>query len=318
MTLNELVEQYIEYREVVERRAVDTVSKDAWLYRSRLLPALGHETNVETIKPADITRFFRDKLRKANGDEYAPASIEGYIPAVRQLFRYAVDCGVIATSPGEHLKQRPPMLQYSNRIANETALLTVLASLDDYIVAKAGIHWARRDAFVVSFSADSAARRGEIHKLRVSALKLALEKGQMTNNGKIYHVASNGKTGPVDLRFGEQTACYLTGYLAVRPLTKTDYVLVNEKGGHIGRKTIHDIFGRVCDFAGVDSPFQAHGVRHRNLTDMMRNGADPKVAAQYANHKSEMVTLAIYRHIAETETDENAAALIARRGVNLA
>lgn len=306
MKLQELIDLYLVHREIAQI-SEHTLAKDAW-HLQRLIDYLG-DTAVVDVDALTISRFMRE-VRQLNGDPYAESTVNGFVHPLRQLFDFAIELGVLAENPAGHLKSKQ-MKQKAERIASRQYVDFILSRLESYIVERHHHYSAIRDAFVFSFSADSAARRGEIHMLRVSAMERAIRTPTPSEFGLVYHVSSTGKTGDVNLIFGDRTLDYYQRLIRKRPSSSSDMLILNRSGRHVTLATMSETFRRLSRFCEVPT-VQAHNIRHLNITEMIVAGVDAKTVAKYANHASEIVTLMIYRHLMTGEVDNAAARLIYR------
>lgn len=246
---------------------------------------------------------------------YAEASVAGLVQAAKALFGFWARAGICAEPLGDHLRPR----SFRSRTV-KAAPGEVVARLGEAVP-----HFVRqreehprdvRDGLIVMLSLQSGARLSGIANLRRSDMLAALRRPYGTGSGRLaYHVPTRSKGRQVALIFYSETAELFELWERVRPRfpREADRVCVSLKSGEALRSSsVSNAFNRLCAFAGVPV-VRSHAIRHRNVTDILRAGADPKVAAVYAGHSSEAVTMAHYRHVVGGEVEDAMARVLARR-----
>lgn len=309
MFLNDAVSRFLAELEVAGTSRAHR-QKTEWSL-GRLTAVFG-DVDLDRIDRLKLARFMRE-LHRQDGEPYSEATMAGVTQAVKALFAYCQAQGLLAENVADRLKRKKYRARQS-RVVPPAHLQAVIDALPAYAGRRGGHAADVRDALVVSISVDSGARLGEICALRASQMERAIERPYQTRAGLVaYHVASRGKTGEVMLRFFAASADLCQRWLQLRPPTQSDRLFISLTDGRpLVKDTVSKAFDKLCKFAEVPI-FRCHAVRHRNITDLMRAGADPKAAAAYANHSDESVTLAVYRHLIDGDVDDAAAALVARR-----
>ena len=306
--LNEAVNIFLTQMEL-EQASCSHIEKTGW-HLSRLV-AVFDDTAVQELTRLDVVRFMRD-LRKIDGEPYSEASQAGFVQALKSFFGFARRWGWQEENIADTLKRKSYSTKRDKAVPADH-LQRVLDSIELYIGRRNHHPADVRTALIISFSADSGARLGEIHSLLLSKVKRSLQRPLQTADGVVYRVESRGKSGEVILRFYSATADLFQEWMRLRPPATTDKLFVSLKDGQpLIKDTVSRAFDVLCKFAEVPI-FRAHAVRHRNITDIMRAGGDPKMAAAYANHADESVTIRVYRHLIENEVDDAMAAMVARR-----
>ena len=80
----------------------------------------------------------------------------------------------------------------------------------------------------------------------------------------------------------------------------SDYVFINNLGGHITRQGFFKILKKVCDENGIDKSVSPHTLRHSFATHLLNNGADLRVIQELLGH-SNLTTTQIYSHISNNK-----------------
>lgn len=302
MQLNTAVSLWMDHLEV---RQLATASLDGARWALERLCADYGDDDVDSIDAVTLVRWLRE-LRRLDGQPYAVATISSITSQIKMFWRWASDEGLAVKNVASKLKRRK--YPASSRVAPWKDLQTLLASLP--ALASRGPTWLR-DALAVRLVADSSARLGEIYNLRRLALLQSLHEPHITAGIKIYMVRSTGKTGPVVLRFTDQTANYARLWLDA--VAGAEYVFSNpDSGARYSYATVKRAFKRLGRAAGVEE-FGPHAIRHLNITRLLREKHDPKLVATVANHSGPRVTLDVYRHVATQEVDAVVASLALQR-----
>lgn len=199
-----------------------------------------------------------------------------------------------------------------SRAANLADFEAVVQALPSFAAHRGW--WPRdvRDAALVSVIVDSARRRGEVLNLRRAALVEALARADVLANGRlVYHAVSEGKTGPVSIRFYEESADLLRRWLGHLP-AGSNWVFVSLRSGNRLRgDSLRIGLERICGYAGVPA-FGFHAIRKRVVTEVISTTGDAKIGQLLAGHRSIQTTQVYYNDVNETAVDLVAAALADR------
>lgn len=298
MNINQAINAYLFELELQEA-SVSHIRLTVWAL-SRFARHVGEDRLVSDLSQIDLVRFVRD-VRQVNGDKYSLSSLNDLVAILKSFAKWLLAEGLHDENVAIRLKRKVVKTKRS-RLADEDHLQRVIASFADYMAAHRRLN-GLRDVLIVSFSNDSGARRGEIHRLTVTAVNRALQHPRRYRDGTVvYHIDSAGKSGEVILRFFERTAGLFRQWLEVRPAAKTDMLFVNSKGQPIHVRTITASIERICRFAGVPV-FRTHAVRHRIITDVIKSGGSVNEAQNIANHASPRTTAENYLHLTNEDAD---------------
>jgi integrase len=274
--------------------------------------------SIESISKEELIEWSH-KLKRADGRAYADASKAGIHRAVKSLWKYAKDKGLVrGKSPAKKLPSHNYTSPRDKSIPTER-VGRLLASLPALVARHKGEREADyrrdvRDALIVSLILDSSVRRGEIPEIErleaERALKYPTEvkykAAGVARRGMVYTIQSRGKTGEVILVITESTAVLLREWLTLIP-PKTTYLFTSERTGRpIDPRSVNRAFEKACAFADIPT-YHPHSIRHRNITDLAQL-MDTKTASKVAGHKDEGVTLRHYVHTDRRQV--NAAALV--------
>lgn len=272
-------------------------------YRQKLTRLLGFlgDVDVATITAQDLrnyvaaqraqrTRYANTTARPEIAGGLATASIAGYVRAVKRLFRWLVDEGVLASNPAARLKTpaapRGEPKAYTRR------------DLRDLLRATAGDDpMQRRDRALLLVLADTGCRVGGLAGLRIADLDLDQQRARVTEKG--------GRSRWV--YFTSYTSQALRDWLAVHPDPAGGILWSNL--GTVGApgltvEGIRQVLKRLGQRAGVQGPVNPHAFRHGFAREYLLAGGDLASLADLLGHSSVEVTWRYYAIFAEDELAE--------------
>ena len=198
----------------------------------------------------------------------SPASIAGYIQAVKTFFAWCVRRCYLERSPADHLKK--PKLARGGRSA--PMVREDLARL----IEAAGVR--PRDLAVLLFLADSGCRVGEAVKLKLVDLDLGECEARV-----------NGKSGGRLVDFTARTAGAIEAWLEVRDVD-------GEAVFGMTANAVRLMLRRLGARAGVDGRVNPHSIRHLVGQAWLDDGANLELVRQKLGHKDIQVTAMFYSH----------------------
>lgn len=270
------------------------------------------DRDIGTITRAEIGEHFTEL--KQSG--LAEATLAGYTTVHKTFWRFCYRKEWAKKKLWKKLK-RYSFSASVPKAAHSHHLQKVTDCLAEFATHRGNNVRDLRDALTVSLSIDSGCRLGELHNLQCGRLKKALERGEVTADGRtVYHVTTTGKEGEVKIRFYAETADLLHRWLRLMPDwgdRSQGRLFINLfTGDPIKSKSLSRAFERVCRFAEVPT-FRSHAVRHRNITDIVDFTGDPKAAQVYANHADVTTTMKNYKEAGQRNADNAGAVLASRR-----
>lgn len=268
------------------RRTVDN-------YR-QLLAALVRflgDVEVEQVTIADLRRYIthlrtrpsrytdHPKMGEVPGG-LALASVASHVRAVKRLFNFLHEEGLISSNPAKRLKM-PKVPRGEPKAYDLDDFYRLLAATegDDPI--------SRRDRALLLFLADTGCRVGGLVGLRVQDLDLDRRLARLTEKG--------GKTRLVP--FSEPTRDALAAWLAVRPADKGDYLWTNlgTRGAPaLTVEGVRQVLLRLKRKAGVRGPVNPHAFRHGFAREYLLSGGDLSSLADLLGHADVHTTWAFY------------------------
>lgn len=268
---------------------------------------------LASITGPQLAAYFRE----LEDTGLARGTLAGHKSAHRAFWRWCINQSFVTADPSAVLCQnkdfRYSFLPVHHRAADEQSFRAVLSAIPAFIAHRDYNPRDVRDALAVSLAADSAARRGEIWKIRRKEMEKALRKPEtLRGGGKVYHLAEGGKTGQSNIRFFEQSAELARLWLRLSPATAVHVFVSTRSWKRLQRDYMNSAFKRLCAFAEVE-PFQWQSVRKRVVTDVIELTGNITTGQLLAGHTSEKTTLAYYNQVQQSSVDAAAGQLARRR-----
>lgn len=272
-------------------------------YRTNLAYLVDHlgDREIDTVMLADLRGYaaaLRARGERYTGHGYAPTkagalsafSVASYIRAVKRLFNWLFDEGLLDANPAARLKNPVP-----SRRAPKAASMDDLRSI---LVATAGDDPVkRRDRALVLFLIDTGCRAGGVCGLTLEDIDLDQRTARVTEKGERTR----------DLPLSPATVAAIAAWLEVRPagsqwvwLTlgkRTKRVQLDEDG-------LGEVLRRLKKVAGITGPVNPHSFRHAFAREWLRNGGDLATLAGMLGHADPAVTARFYAVFTDFELGE--------------
>ncbi|MCM1321445.1 MAG: tyrosine-type recombinase/integrase [Bacteroides sp.] len=285
--LNDACEEFLVYQSGIRNLSEHSLSgyrNDLRLFRE-YLSAL-YETddiNLAAVTTEDI----RACIGMQTKQKRAPASINRFLAAVRQLFSYCRRLGYISSNPAFEIKS-VKMPRKIPRFMTPAEVHALCAFPE-----KKELLWAVRDRAVFEILYSSGCRVSEVAGLLlrdISAdLKSAVVLGKGNKERRVF--------------FSDAAACALRSYLPERSKLLVECrrqnvsaLFVNRRGTRLSARGIWYIVARYSSAEGTNKPVSPHAFRHTFATSMLSNGADVRVVQELLGHES-ISTTQRYTHV---------------------
>lgn len=266
-SLEIIIDEFIIYLEA-QARSPRTIQ--AYRERLQLMQELFIGRNINTITARDIDYFvmlYRGKV--------APATVAGYIQAVKTFFRFCVSRNYIQSSPCQHLKK--PKIQPVTRDK-------VIGQIDlENMIKYTQENGMILDSCLLLFMADTGCRAGELISIDLQNIDLAK-----------CEAVCNGKTGIRYLDFTENTANAIRKWLTIRPRTDTK-ALFTTREGRISHARIYHGFKRIAAELGIER-YNPQSIRHRVGQAWIDAGANLEIVRIKLGHQDIHTTAQFYSH----------------------
>lgn len=262
-------------------------------YRRKLKPLVRFldDVPVDEITTHDIRRYivhmmdsstlYADHpMHKEREGSLSPSTIASRTRAVKRLFNWLEEEGVLEVNPTRRVKTPRPKQGKPKAIAMDDFLALLAAtgskSVDDL-----------RDRAILLFLADTGCRVSGLCGLRVADVDLEAGLATVTEKGDKTRLAP----------FNSPTAAALRAWLEVRPQGQGPWLFVSLSTSIKGRLApggVIQMLKRRAKRAGVTGRVNPHAFRHFFAREFLMNGGDLATLADLMGHSSVEVTKASY------------------------
>ena len=303
--------------DAIEALAVATLAdgrseRTAGDYRQKLgalLVFLG-DVAIDHVTTNDLRRFVADlhsresrwadhPNRPQTAGGLSPASIAGYVRAVKRLFRFLQDDGLLAHNPAARLKGAKPKRGEPKGISREDLRRLLKATEGD------APNLVRNRAMIL-FLADTGARVGGMVGLLLAGLDLEGRTALLVEKG------DKARRVP----FSEVTGAALARWLALRPEGGDTVFCHIETGVRLDTQAVREVLRRLAVTAGATGPVNPHSFRHGFAREFIISGGDMGTLADILGHadiKTTWESYAIFK-LAEIQALHEQHSPIARMG----
>ncbi|MDF5731485.1 MAG: tyrosine-type recombinase/integrase [Rhizonema sp. PD38] len=202
------------------------------------------------------------------------------VGAIKSLFSFAKELGVISSNLGILVKSP----KAKNRLAER-----ILTEAEVQLVINAALN--KRDRTIIRLLYFAGLRVSELCTLKWRDLKTRGDAGQITVFGK-----------------GDKTRTVLVGksvWLSIGDLRedacKDDPVFVSGKGGHLCRSMVFHIVKNAAKRAGIEGNASPHWLRHSHASHSLDRGAPIHLLQKTLGHSSVAIT-EMYLHARPTDS----------------
>ncbi len=212
-----------------------------------------------------------------------PISVHKHFRTLRTFCRWCVRTGRLTVDPMRDLTMRTPKTLPA--VPTEDELRRLLAACDQTVEG-------RRNRALIGLLADSALRKEEARRLRISDL-------DFTTRMIRVHAGKGQKDGVTF--FGEATASLLRSWLCLHPDPRpAAFLFVTCAGIPLGAYALVRIMHRLSRRAGLDRPIGPHALRHYAATSLLRRTGDLELCRRVLRHTTLAMALR-YATLTQTE-----------------
>ncbi len=236
--------------------------------------------------PTAVTpRVLRRYLVHLDERELARTTVQRKLSAMRSLFRYLVERGVVEVHPATGLRQRRSERRLPGVLAPEE-VEALLAAPD--VAKPAG----RRDRALLELLYSAGTRAAETVGLDRSDVDLGRGIARVTGKGRKERLAAVGSHAVAALRE------YLSDPERPRPARPADRdaLFLSLRGTRLSTRSLGRIVRAAVLRAGLRRPATPHTLRHSFATHLLDAGADLRSVQELLGH-AHLVTTQIYTHV---------------------
>ena len=240
--------------------------------RTQLLPTFG-AIRLDEVRSSAVHEWFDGYSRTA------PAGANRVLDILKQIFNYAIECGLLDANPAYGIRHNPR--QRVTRFLSLEELARVHAALD----AHRGRGSGQQQAAIIRLLLLTGCRKGEMVRLRWDEVDEGVVR------------LADSKTGPRTV-FLSRAASEL---IARQPRTDSPYVFPSLKDGSRPRSSELSLWRKVQREAEIDD-VRLHDLRHTFASHAVMQRVPLPVLAQLLGHSRDRMAMR-YAHIGDREAE---------------
>ncbi|MCH7739660.1 MAG: tyrosine recombinase [Chloroflexi bacterium] len=232
--------------------------------------------------------FIRSYLAWLISLGYVNASISRKLSALRSLYRFLKDLGVVDRDETDLVTapKKPRRLPGVETVSGIAALLEAPSR-----TSPTGI----RDRAILELAYAAGLRVSEIASLDVGAVEFGTGEVRVIGKGSKERVALLGEPAVAALEIYVESVRKSIG---ARPSEAA--LFLNRSGGRLSMRSIQLMVKKYALQAGLDLEFHTHTLRHSFATHLLDGGADLRVVQELLGHSSPATTQ-IYTHVSAAQ-----------------
>ena len=278
MQIKDALEDYMHYLQVVENKALSSVSS----YRCELKQYLGFLNSKNVDEMNDIDDLLIEEFLSLQQQNKTNTSINHMITTLRMFHRYISMSYPAIHDPTLHIKSRKTArkLPAFFNTADIERLLDSFSNSDNDLFHKA----------MLEILYGCGLRVIELCSLRLN--QTHLEQGYLRVIGK----GDKERMVPMNQRSVKALSLYLE---FVRPSwvkNRNSYVFITKSGHMVSRQYVHTLIKQKLQELGLDERLSAHSFRHSFASHLLDGGADLRSLQELLGH-SDISTTQIYTHV---------------------
>lgn len=226
----------------------------------------------------------REYLKYLDELKYSKSTISRNLSALRNFYTFLLNIKAINTNPYKSIRNPKKDKKLPNFLQIEE-LEQIFDSIEENNAL--GI----RNRLIIELLYATGIRVSELTELKLKQIDLSNKEIRIFGKGSKERIVF----------FGDYAKKYLNKYLnesrnELLQGNKSDYLLINYKGGNLTRRGVEQIVNDIVKKAALKHQISPHVLRHTFATDMLNNGADLKSVQELLGHES-LSTTQIYTHI---------------------
>lgn len=283
MTLKEVCDEFLLYIGSVRGLSENTVlgyGKDLEKFQNFLTP----ELDIKSVTKENILL----SIGQLSRENASAATVNRFVSAVRNLFKYSKKIGYIEKNPAEEVKNvKNPQVVTAFMTPREVEALCSQPERNELL-------WTRRDVAIFRMLYSSGCRISELTNIKLSDFRKGGRCAVITGKGNKQRI----------VYFDENSRKALAAYLTDRARvlkengrdSGQDRLFINQKGVPITTGGMRYILTRYSGVEGTNHHINPHAFRHTFATTLLNNGADVRMVQELLGHAS-INTTQRYTHV---------------------
>lgn len=233
--------------------------------------AKGAAYSLLELTPDDIREY---RCHMQTNEEWAPATINRRLQAVRKFYGFAMETGLTESNPASEVQLIPrpgPNLPRALTPEEVTSLLQAVQGGRPSLV--------KRDYAIIQLLLQTGIKLGELTRLRLSDVQLHGD-----GKGSLLVGEGDGNKGR-QVPLSSLACAALRDYLRVRPPSaSTENLFLSQEGSCISRRTVQRLIRVYTKAAGLED-VSAHILRHTFAVCTLEDTEDLSLVARLLGHR---------------------------------
>jgi site-specific recombinase XerD len=302
MTLQDCLNQYLEYLEIEKNRTQNTL-QNYHFYMTRFLEWHGADHTPESIT-ADRVRAYRlwlNRLVDVHGEPLKKNTQNYHLIALRSFLRYLTKRDIPSLAPEKIELMSMPDREISvidshelDRLLEAPLQTEAKGSLEASPLIK------HRDKAILELLFSTGLRVSELAKLKKEDINLEKDEFSVRGKGRKLRVVFLSATARHWLRQYLTLRKDMNPYLFISHDKRAKTRAEEDEFKPITPRTVQRLVKKYAKIAGITKPVTPHTLRHSFATDLLENGADIRSVQSLLGHSS-ITTTQVYTHITDKE-----------------
>jgi len=233
--------------------------------------AKGAAYSLLELTPDDIREY---RCHMQTNEEWAPATINRRLQAVRKFYGFAMETGLTESNPASEVQLIPrpgPNLPRALTPEEVTSLLQAVQGGRPSLV--------KRDYAIIQLLLQTGIKLGELTRLRLSDVQL-----QGDGEGSLLVGEGDGNKGR-QVPLNSLACAALRDYLRVRPPSaSTENLFLSQEGSCISKRTVQRLIRVYTKAAGLED-VSARVLRHTFAVSTLEDTEDLSLVARLLGHR---------------------------------
>ena len=269
---------YLKYQKRYSRHTVISYENDLNSFSAFTLAQFGMG-ELNEIKPA----FIRTWLASLKESGISSKTINRKISALKSFFKFNLKQGLISQSPMDTIispKASKKLPQFVDKEDINT-LFTHVEFAEDWN--------GRTEKLILQILYNTGIRKSELISLQQRHIDV------VNNAIKVLGKGSKERIIPVSKEFTDMLQSYISDKMLNAVISKTDFLLVNEKGNKLDPKYVYNVAKKYLSLVTTIEKKGPHIFRHSFATHLTNNGADLNAVKELLGHSS-LAATQVYTH----------------------
>ena len=276
---------------VEQNTGLKTQQGYASLVKRNILPYVG-SVRIQELQPAQIQQMYRQI-----GERTGPRSVQATHTLLHKALNDALRWGLVVRNASDATTVP--------RVERKQIDAWSAADVNAFLVASG----ASRFRDIYRLAVETGMRRGELAGLRwadidleAATLLVARQVQRITGRGLVVNEPKKSSRRLLELSstavelLRSVRRAQLEAKVAAEDWQDTGHVFTGVSGRILDPERISKDFAKIVERAGLPH-LTLHGLRHTNVTLMLKDGVDVMVASRRAGHASVRITLDLYGHL---------------------